>query len=159
MITASKHPALPVIFIALLAIHPPLAAHDLPEGVVAEFGSSRFRAGGQLDTLQFSAGGKQLATRNVSHLVFRWEIDSGKLLEAKQLTKADPYRPLPFLQPGVTRRGSAATVSGAVATIRLADSKEVVELNANPGARFEAIALSDDETTAATADNYGKRSR
>jgi RNA polymerase sigma factor (sigma-70 family) len=61
------------------AARPP-AAEPLPAGAVARLGSPWFRVGGPVMSLTFAADGKTVLAANLSLVINRWDVNSGKAL-------------------------------------------------------------------------------
>ncbi len=71
------------------AVRNDLYGDPLPDGALARFGSARLRHAG-IHQVVFSADGKSLASTGNDNVVRRWEVSSGKLLNAQPF-KLPPY--------------------------------------------------------------------
>lgn len=66
----------------------------LPDGVIATFGASYFRAAGQINAIGLSPSGDVLATQNMGGLIRLWDTATGELLN-EFASLYDPYRKTP----------------------------------------------------------------
>ena len=67
------------------AVRNDLYGDPLPDGALARLGSARLRHAG-IHQVVFSADGKSLASTGNDNVVRRWEVSSGKLLNAQPFT-------------------------------------------------------------------------